>query len=69
MLNEPLVENSINKQKVLIIVRGGVVQGVFSSNERIQIDLLDYDNEEYDSAEEEIRDFNKRSANLKEVVL
>ncbi|MCH8033006.1 MAG: hypothetical protein IH950_04485 [Bacteroidetes bacterium] len=68
MLNEPIVENSINKEKLLIVVRGGVVQGVFSSNKRIQIDLLDYDNEEYDSAEEAIRDFNKRSVNLTEVV-
>lgn len=32
--------------KVLIVVKGGVVQSIYSSNSNLIYDILDYDNEE-----------------------
>lgn len=42
--------------KVLIIVRGGVVQSIYSTDKKLEFDILDYDNEELknDEKEEEI---------------
>jgi len=31
--------------RILIIVRGGVVQSIYSSDENLQFDVLDFDNE------------------------
>ena len=35
------------KDKVLIVVRGGTIQGIFSSEKNLKIDILDYDDEEF----------------------
>ena len=46
-------ENSITK--IIVYVRGGVVQDVISSHEGIQVMVVDYDNEETDG--EQKREF------------
>ena len=56
------------RDKVLIVVRGGVVQDVYSSNANTEVDLLDYDNELYPSDELASKDFDERRANLKTVL-
>ncbi len=38
-------------EKILIIVSGGVVQSVYCSDPNFKVDLLDFDNEEYETAE------------------
>lgn len=53
-----------DEKKVLIVVRGGVVQNVFASNPDIAIDLLDFDNEAYTSDELAEKEFKKRRTNL-----
>ena len=35
------------KNKVLIVIRGGTIQGVFSSEKELDVDILDYDDEEF----------------------
>jgi len=42
--------------KVLINIRGGVVQSIYSTDKKLEFDILDYDNEELknDEKEEEI---------------
>lgn len=35
------------KEKILIIVRGGVVQAVFASDKNLEVDILDFDNEQF----------------------
>ena len=60
--------NKAHKDKILIVVLGGVVQGVFSSSTNIEIDLLDYDNEEFASDELAMNDFENRKNNLKRIL-
>jgi hypothetical protein len=55
--------------KILIVVRGGVVQSVFSSNESLQIDLLDFDNEVFQDDESAKRAFESRKNNLTEIIV
>ena len=58
----------IKEDKLLIIVRGGVVQNIYSSNVNLEIDLLDYDNLIYPSNEIAEKDLNKRKANKHEIM-
>jgi hypothetical protein len=39
--------------KVLIVVKGGTVQSIYSSNSNLKYDILDFDNEELDDENEE----------------
>ena len=50
------------KTKVLIVVKGGVVQSIYSSDQNLQFDILDFDNEELGSieSEEELLEFRAR---------
>ncbi len=57
--------NSINK--VLIVIRGGTLQKVFSTDKDLQIDLLDYDDKEFLNDKQAEIEFEKRTNNLKEV--
>ncbi len=52
------------KEKILIIVRGGVVQNVYASNENVEIDLLDFDNETFSSDELADQEFERRKGYL-----
>jgi len=45
------MEKSINK--ILVVVKGGVVQSIYSSNPDLQFEVLDFDNEELTSSFEE----------------
>ncbi len=53
--------------KVLIVVSGGVVQSVFSSDHNLTVDLLDFDNEEFETNEIAEKEFEKRKQNLEEI--
>ena len=57
----------MNNQKVLIVVSGGVVQSVFSNDSNIQIDLLDFDNLEFDSDNDAKIEFEQRKNDLIEI--
>jgi hypothetical protein len=50
--------------KVLIIVSGGVVQSIYSSNPQLQFDILDFDNEELENGYEEEKILESRSEGL-----
>jgi len=50
-------------------VRGGVVQSVFSSNESLQVDLLDFDNEVFQDDESAKMAFEMRKNNLRELII
>ena len=54
--------------KVLIVVSGGVIQSVFSSNQNLTVDLLDFDNEEFETDEIADKEFEKRKKNLQEIL-
>lgn len=53
--------------KILIVVSGGVVQSVFSSDQNLIVDLLDFDNEEFETHEVAEKEFEKRKKNLEEI--
>jgi hypothetical protein len=55
--------------KILIVVRGGVVQSVFSSNKNLKVDLLDFDNEVFQDEESAKRAFERRKNNLTEIIV
>lgn len=50
--------------KVLIIVSGGVVQSIYSSDSQMQFDILDFDNEDLENNEEEEKILESRSEGL-----
>ena len=54
--------------KILIVVSGGVVQSVLSSDQNLTVDLLDFDNEEFETDEIADKEFEKRKKNLQEVL-
>lgn len=60
--------NKISKAKILIIVRGGVVQNVFASNDNVEVDLLDFDSETFSSEEQADLEYENRKAKLKRVI-
>ena len=55
------MEDNKYQEKVLVVVKGGLVQSLYVSNKRIEVDVLDLDNEEFDSGkgEEEILERSK----------
>ena len=54
--------------KILIVISGGVVQGVFSSKENIKVDILDFDNNENLDDKSAKMEFEKRKQGLKEIL-
>jgi len=50
--------------KVLIIVSGGVVQSIYSSDYQMQFDILDFDNEDLRNSTEEEKLLESRSEGL-----
>jgi len=57
------MENKITN-KVLIIIRGGTLQNVFSSDNDLQIDVLDYDDEKFKNDEDAEVEFELRKNDL-----
>ena len=53
--------------RILIVVSGGVVQNVLSSDQNLTVDLLDFDNEEFETDEIADKEFEKRKKDLQEV--
>lgn len=51
-------------QKVVVVVKGGVVQSLYVSDNSIEVDVIDFDNEIFDSASMEEDELNKRSKGL-----
>lgn len=39
------MKDSKSKEKVLVVIKGGVVQSIYLSNDNIEVDVLDYDND------------------------
>ena len=51
-------------QKVLVVVKGGIVQSLYVSNEMIEVDVIDFDNENYEDNLAEEDELIKRSKGL-----
>ncbi|GEM_PF-5020909 len=62
------MKNKTQQQKILIVVSGGVVQSIFSTEEKIKVDLLDFDNEEFDTDELAETEFQIRKQDLVEIL-
>ena len=54
--------------KILVVVSGGVVQGVYSSKENLKVDILDFDNNENLDDQSAKMEFEKRKQGLKEIL-
>jgi len=62
------MEDNKYHQKVLVVVKGGLVQSLYVSNEQIEVDVLDFDNEEFESGEIEDKELLERSKGLKPIL-
>lgn len=51
-------------QKVLVVVKGGIVQSIYASNTMIEVDIFDLDNEAYENRLSEEEELIKRSKGL-----
>ena len=56
------------KKKVLVVVYGGVVQNIFSSEKNLEVDLLDFDNLEFTDDDAARQELKKRSRSLDEII-
>ena len=55
-------------EKIVIVVSGGVVQSVYSSNKDVEIDLLDFDNENFEDNRTADNEFVNRTENMAQVL-
>jgi spore germination protein GerM len=55
-------------EKIVIVVYGGVVQSVYSTNKDVDIDLLDFDNENFEDDKTADNEFLNRTKNLIQVL-
>jgi hypothetical protein len=55
--------------RVVVVVRGGVVQSTFSSVEDLEVLLLDFDNENFDTDQSAQREFERKTLGMKELPL
>ncbi len=58
------MEDNKSHEKVLVVVRGGVVQSIYASNENVTFDVLDFDNEDFKNQLDEELELQKRSDGL-----
>ena len=58
-----------SNHKILIVVSGGVVQNIYSSDINTKIDLLDFDNEKFESGDKANRELNARKEDLVEIII
>ena len=47
------MEDNKYNQKVLVVVKGGLVQSLYVSDKHIEVDVLDFDNEDFQTFEGE----------------
>jgi len=60
------MENNLSN-KVLIVIRGGTVEMVFCSDQYLEVDILDYDNEEFLNDTEAKSELENRAGELKAI--
>jgi len=55
------------QNQILIIIRGGTIQKIFSSG-NVKVEILDYDDEEFESDVIAETEYEKRTSNMMEVL-
>ena len=55
-------------EKIVIVVSGGVVKSVYYSNKDLDIDILDFDNEEFEDDKAVENELDNRTQNLTPVL-
>jgi hypothetical protein len=58
------MEDNKYHEKVLVVVKGGLVQSLYVSDKQIEVEVLDFDNEDFQSFEGEEEELSKRSKGL-----
>ena len=58
------MKDNKSKEKVLIIVKGGVVQSLYGSSDSIEVDILDFDNEAFENQVVEEKELEMRCNGL-----
>ena len=58
------MEDNKYNQKVLVVVKGGLVQSLYVSDKQIEVEVLDFDNEDFQSFEGEEVELSNRSKGL-----
>jgi hypothetical protein len=58
------MKDSKYQEKVLVVIKGGVVQSLYVSNEKIQVEILDLDNEVFKNSKVEETTIQKKGKNL-----
>lgn len=58
------MKDNKSKEKVLVIVKGGVVQSLYTSNDSIEVDILDFDNEDFGNQVDEEKELAMRCNGL-----
>jgi len=58
------MEDNKYHEKVLVVVKGGLVQSLYVSDKQIEVEVLDFDNEDFQSFEGEEEELSKRSKDL-----
>jgi hypothetical protein len=62
------MEDNKYNQKVLVVVKGGLVQSLYVSDKQIEVEVLDFDNEDFQSSEGEEEELSTRSKGLIEIL-
>jgi len=62
-----VINMATNEPKLLIVVSGGVIQSIYFTDDKPQIEILDFDNEELKSSEEEEELLKIKSEGLKAI--
>ncbi len=58
------MEDNKYSEKVLVVVKGGLVQSPYVSDKQIEVEVLDFDNEDFLSFEGEEEELSKRNKGL-----
>ena len=58
------MEDNNSKGKVLVVVKGGVVQSLYVSNKNIEVEVLDFDNLCFENQVDEEKELEERCDGL-----
>jgi len=58
------MEGIKDHQKVLVVVKGGVVQSLYVSHNQIKVDVINFDNENFENSSVENEELEKLSKGL-----